>query len=349
MDTYRVAFASCSYEDDEEPAGRIRSAREYAEQLARRADVFIIDKDTGLTRLEILSIAISLAVGSWLSVQDVARVVPDFISEYRERPIMVVDAIPVKLQAAEQLRRHVSPPKRKVLKPASNPGTGARSQGGGDRTARITRAGLLGIVSEQVTGHAIADAELFSKGGYNEGIDALLSGLGALKSGGSSGFGRKGETGIGFNVGYGPGVGDAGESIDGLLSGLLSSDATTALELKPRERIDMRTPAPIAHAGPAIGGRSKAGILRVVRQNLAALRYAYNRRLRQMPGLEGKITVRFAVDEFGKVLLCDVVESTMGDTAFDSLVLSHIRRWVFERIDKPGDVTEVIYPFVFSQ
>ena len=89
--------------------------------------------------------------------------------------------------------------------------------------------------------------------------------------------------------------------------------------------------------------------MRVVMQNLAALRYAYNKRLREKPGLKGKITVKFAIDEFGKVIFCQVVETTMGDPELETTVAAKIRLWVFEKIDKPGDVTEVVYPFVFSQ
>jgi TonB family protein len=84
-------------------------------------------------------------------------------------------------------------------------------------------------------------------------------------------------------------------------------------------------------------------------QNIAALRYAYNKRLREKPGLKGKITVKFAIDEFGKVIFASVVESTMGDSELETIVVDKIKRWVFEKIDKPGDVTEVVYPFVFSQ
>ena len=84
-------------------------------------------------------------------------------------------------------------------------------------------------------------------------------------------------------------------------------------------------------------------------QNIAALRYAYNKRLREKPGLKGKITVKFAIDEFGKVSFASVVESTMSDPELEAIVVDKIKRWVFEKIDKPGDVTEVVYPFVFSQ
>jgi TonB family protein len=89
--------------------------------------------------------------------------------------------------------------------------------------------------------------------------------------------------------------------------------------------------------------------MRVVMQNLAALRYAYNKRLREKPGLKGKITCKFAIDEFGKVIFCEALESTMDDSQLEAEVVDKIKRWVFEKIDKPGDVTEVVYPFVFSQ
>jgi TonB family protein len=84
-------------------------------------------------------------------------------------------------------------------------------------------------------------------------------------------------------------------------------------------------------------------------QNLAALRYAYNKRLREKPGLGGKITVKFAIDEFGTVIFCQIVDTNMGDPTLEQEVVSKIKRWAFGKIDKPGDVTEVIYPFAFTQ
>ena len=87
----------------------------------------------------------------------------------------------------------------------------------------------------------------------------------------------------------------------------------------------------------------------MVMQNLAALRHAYNIRLREKPGLKGKITIKFAIDEFGNVIFCELEESTMSDAELELAVVDKIRLWKFEKIDKPGDVTEVVYPFMFSQ
>jgi len=98
-----------------------------------------------------------------------------------------------------------------------------------------------------------------------------------------------------------------------------------------------------------IGGRSKASIMSVVLQNLSDMRKIYNKRLRSKPGLEGKITFKFAIDEFGKVIFCGVVETTINDEILENKLIEEIHKWEFEKIEKPGDVTEVIYPFIFSQ
>ena len=64
---------------------------------------------------------------------------------------------------------------------------------------------------------------------------------------------------------------------------------------------------------------------------------------------EGKITAKIAIDEFGKVIFCEVTKYTMNDPTFEKTVVNKLRRWVFDNIDKPGDVTEVMYPFYFHK
>jgi TonB family protein len=95
--------------------------------------------------------------------------------------------------------------------------------------------------------------------------------------------------------------------------------------------------------------RSKASIMQIVMLNLAYLRYAYNWRLRQHPGLKGKITVKFALGEKGKVFYCKIIESTVHDTILENDVAAILKTWKFCPIRNPGDTTEVIYPFIFSQ
>jgi len=94
--------------------------------------------------------------------------------------------------------------------------------------------------------------------------------------------------------------------------------------------------------------RSKASIMRVIMQNLVALRYAYNKRLREKPGIFGKIVVKFAIDNPGAVVSCSVLKSTVNDKKLESILCAKIKKWKFEEVDKPGDISEVVYPFVFS-
>jgi TonB family protein len=99
---------------------------------------------------------------------------------------------------------------------------------------------------------------------------------------------------------------------------------------------------------PLIGERSQIEISRTIMKNREALRRAYIARLRDKPGLSGKVTVKFAIDEFGKVFYAQMVESTMPDPELEGTVVGVVKSWKFGKIDKPGDVTEVVYPFVFG-
>jgi TonB family protein len=87
--------------------------------------------------------------------------------------------------------------------------------------------------------------------------------------------------------------------------------------------------------------------MKVVVSHIPAIRHAYNRRLRDKPDLKGVVTVKFAIDEFGKVIFCEVVSSTALDRDLEMAVIRSVKAFSFEKIDKVGDITEVVYPFSF--
>jgi hypothetical protein len=95
--------------------------------------------------------------------------------------------------------------------------------------------------------------------------------------------------------------------------------------------------------------RNKLKVKKDILQNLASLRYEYHNRLRNKPYLEGKIVVKFSIDEMGKVVFCHILASTMNDSIFEAIVVNKIKSWNFDRINKPGDTTEIVYPFNFSE
>jgi TonB family protein len=356
----KVPYQRDDDDDDDDVPGRILSDQEYSEALKNRNDIFVIDKDNRLKVIETVCLVFGVFFGVWLSTIEIMKVDSDFYEKMpEERTAKLVktseveqsleDARKKQKEEEEQRKQQDIQTEKKKLTPSKYKGAGGTSGGGGDPRARVTRKGVLGIISGKVTGKYVAGADIFGKGGFATGIDAILSGVGGLAGGGGGGAGRKGEAGIGYGVGYGSGFGGGSGGVDDLIGSLMGGGDEGSLALKKRGG-ELKVSAPqFVSGGSLTGGRSKASIMRVVMQNLAALRYAYNKRLREKPGLQGKVTVKFAIDEFGKVIFCEVVQSTMGDPNFEEIVVSKIKRWVFEKIDKPGDVTEVVYPFVFTQ
>jgi hypothetical protein len=352
-----VAAATASSADDEgdDESGQLLSDQDYAKVLSGRKDIFLIEKDNRLRNLEVVCMLVGIVFGFWLSTMEVVKVATDFYQKIPEERMakLIKQELPETLQKEEKKKEEKKEEIKtdaKKLKDSKSKGAGGTTGGGGDPRARVTKQGVLGIISGQVKGKTVASADLFGKGGFATGIDAVLQGVGGLKAGGGGGAGRKGAAGIGYGAGYGSGFGGSGAGgIDDLIGNLMSGDeGGSGLELKKRGSLKISAPD-FLKGGSLTGGRSKASIMRVVMQNLAALRYAYQKRLRDKPGLKGKITVKFAIDEFGKVIFSQVTESTMADPELETAVADKIKRWVFEKIDKPGDVTEVIYPFVFSQ
>lgn len=343
--------ASNADDDDEEDVpGRVLSDSEFSNALKSRGDIFAVEKETRLRNIEIVCILMAIGVGIWFSTIEFVQVATDFFEKLpEERVAKLVKELPQTLdQKKNEKKEDELKTEKKKLKPAKHRGAGGQHGGGGDPRARVTRKGVLGIISGQIKGKTVASADIFGKGGFATDIDAVLSGVGGLKSGGGGGVGRKGVAGIGYGAGYGSGFGGGAGGVDDLIGSLMGGDGGSGLNLKKHGELKISAPQ-FTRGGALTGGRSKASIMRVVMQNLAALRYAYNKRLREKPGLSGKITVKFAIDEFGKVIFCKVVDTTINDGLLESTVTGKIKRWVFEKIDKPGDVTEVVYPFVFSQ
>jgi len=343
-------------DDTDDPEGRTLTEAEYVAKLKERRDIFTVDRDHRLRNIEVLLLALGIVLGVWITKHEMIQVASDFYEKIPEQvsaKLLKGEELPATLQQKKEDEKKKEEIKtdKKTLKPSKAKGAGGTYGGGGDPRARITQKGVLGIISGKISGKTVASADIFGKGGFASNIDGILQGVGGLKAGGSGGVGRKGVAGIGFGAGYGSGFGGGGGNVDDIIGGLLGGGGESGLSLKQAaHKGELKISEPkFVKGGALTGGRSRASIMRVVMQNLAALRYAYNKRLREKPGLKGKITCKFAIDEFGKVIFCEALESTMDDSQLEAEVVDKIKRWVFEKIDKPGDVTEVVYPFVFSQ
>ena len=95
--------------------------------------------------------------------------------------------------------------------------------------------------------------------------------------------------------------------------------------------------------------RALSAILIIVNMNSRNIIRAYSKRWAEKPDLEGRITVKFGIDEHGNVVSCNIISSTINDAPLEEVVIKNVMSWKFGEIYNPGDVTEVVYPFNFTQ
>jgi hypothetical protein len=340
-------------DDENEVEGRILSSEEFIARLQERGDIFSLDGEKRLITTEMISVCLAIMAGLWISETDppiLRSIEGAFTENYNKtvegtllkepvlNPRTIERPIPPKEISVDKRTLHSN----KRVQPSSQ----VSKKGVGDTRSRVVKTGVFALLSSQTKGKTV-QGDIAGMGGYADGIDAIISGTGGLKQGVGTGIARKGDAGIGFGVGYGNSGfgGDGSGGIDDLIGG--GPDLT--LTLKPSNSAHNKILKPQEPKGVGfIGGRNRAEIMRVVLQNIQSLRYAYNKRLMDKPELRGKMICKFAIDESGKVLACELIESTLSDGVLENTVNNLILHWRFEKIDKPGDITEIVYPFVFS-
>jgi hypothetical protein len=96
-------------------------------------------------------------------------------------------------------------------------------------------------------------------------------------------------------------------------------------------------------------GRSKSSIMRTVMKSLALMRYEYNRILREDPGVNGKLTMKFMIDEKGDIVYLKVLGSSLENCKMENNEVNIVRKWQFEPMAGKPALTTVIYPFIFSR
>lgn len=95
------------------------------------------------------------------------------------------------------------------------------------------------------------------------------------------------------------------------------------------------------------GGLTAEQIARVVKKNLGAVRYCYERQLAANPNLYGKIKVEFVISPSGKVTTQRIKSTTMKSALVEGCILRKIKKWAFP-LPKGGSEVAVSYPFYFK-
>jgi hypothetical protein len=79
------------------------------------------------------------------------------------------------------------------------------------------------------------------------------------------------------------------------------------------------------------------------------MRVFITEQLRVNAGIKGKITVKFAIDAIVRVIYAHRESSTAEDDILNDAIIQQIMNWKFGYFNSKHDITEVIYPFQFSQ
>jgi TonB family protein len=84
-----------------------------------------------------------------------------------------------------------------------------------------------------------------------------------------------------------------------------------------------------------------------VKKRIAAIKICYEQQLRRNPGLQGKVTVQFTIEQSGTISKANATENTTNDPAVASCVVDAVKRFRFNPGPEGGSVT-YSYPFVFA-
>jgi len=196
-------------------------------------------------------------------------------------------------------------------------------------------AGLLGAMRDDalsgVLGNTAVSADLQSGIGGLIGAKGTQIGSGGLGARGSGvggggtaeGLGGMGTKGRGAGAsGYGSGGGNFGAKGEG---GIGAGGGETVV----------------------LGALDKSLIDKVIKSNMAQIRYCYQRELSKNPTLGGKIAVNFTIAKDGTVSQARTKTSTMGNPTVEQCINGRFMRFQFPE-PKGGGIVIVTYPFIFS-
>lgn len=175
-------------------------------------------------------------------------------------------------------------------------------------------------------------ADLMKNQKFSKDIDRVLKYVAGLQT--------SGKTDGGSNEGNG-GIGDG-------LAGLFCGDSCSnkgGIATKAKGNIKTPTARDIDMGGS--GSRSESDIMKVVRQRTPGLRHLYNKFLKNKPGFQGKITLKFSIAPDGSVSSISIVSSTTGYGEFDASIKNAVSNWTFNKVDFGS--TTVKIPFTFSE
>ncbi len=207
----------------------------------------------------------------------------------------------------------------------------------------VSNSGLLRILGRGPGGGI---STIFTPGGLGGDIKGAVGNMFGSRVGESGGIGGMGLRGSGFGGGgVGNTIGISGISTKGRGGGnSLYGSGVGTLGGKKRAEVGIESDDAMI-----TGSLDKEAIRRVIRRNIAQIKYCYESQLQTKPELSGKVAVRFLILPSGDVQTASVAPgSTLTDARVCECIVSRVRSWKFPS-PKGGGSVMVTYPFVLKQ
>lgn len=240
-------------------------------------------------------------------------------------------------------------PKPVVKKPAQKVDVYHKKQGGGNSSKKIARGkpkaisgtSALAIINSRTQNMNLSAYQMMTTNMHRD-VDKVLRSNARLITNGKTVIGERAGKASGDFLGD---LGGEGTGIGDVIGGLIGT-GNKSVTTKAKGPSYMPKASEI-QMGNGSTGRSLQEVLQVVKSRTPGLRHIYNRYLRQQPGMEGKVTLRFTILPGGSIVRCDIASSTTGFTEFDEEVRKIVQTWNFKVI--PAGEATITLPFHFSE
>lgn len=195
---------------------------------------------------------------------------------------------------------------------------------------KVAGSGLLKVLGSKRGGDG-AISDVFSEGGVSGEIGNAFSGIqgvGIATEGGQTGT-RGGGSGQGVGIGDLATSGGGGTAVG--IGG--KTEAAVAGSLKTE--------------APEVDGKlSETEINSVMRRQLKSLRDCYESALKRNRSLNGKIVIRFEIEESGRTTNVEFEDDSLGSPEVKECISRRAKYWRFPKPD--GGSVFVAYPIVFT-
>lgn len=124
--------------------------------------------------------------------------------------------------------------------------------------------------------------------------------------------------------------------------------STVEIESRAQRDVYMQlTDSALGISGASGGHLNQKVVATVIQANVGAFKTCFERRLRDVPDLAGRVFIQFTITDTGEVTGVQILENTTGDEVFSQCLIRQVQRL---RFPKPrGGEVSFIFPFIFEQ